>query len=321
MRDGLVSTIIPVFNRAGMLVDAVQSVLDQTYRPIEVIIVNDGSSDDTGTVADRLASKHEEVTVIHKENTGPGPSRESGRVAATGEFIQYLDSDDYLLPGKFEAQVLGLESRPECGVSYCRARFENAEGTVLSEPWMKTGELHDEMFPGMLSGRLWGTPVPLYRKSVTDRAGPWTDLSNEEDWEYDCRIASLGVKLDYIPETLVAVRQHDQEHFGKLTESDSVKLKDRATAYGQIFDHAIAAGLTPENHEMGRFSRSLFLLSRKCGAAGLISESQALFELSRKAAGAVRGSGLDFQVYKCGASLVGWHIMGRVANVMERLKF
>ena len=106
--EGLVSTIIPVHNRPALLREAVASVLAQTYRPIEIIVVDDGSTDETGREAEALAEAHPEVHAIHRENGGPGAARETGRLAARGEFIQYLDSDDLLLPTKFELQVAGL---------------------------------------------------------------------------------------------------------------------------------------------------------------------------------------------------------------------
>src|SRR5437870_9005869 len=125
MQHGLVTTIVPVFNRAGMLREAVASVIGQTYRPIEVVIVDDGSTDDTPETADGLARVHPEIRVVHQVNTGVGGAREAGRTAASGEFIQHLDSDDLLEPRKFEWQVAGLRSRPDCDASYgwTRMRF------------------------------------------------------------------------------------------------------------------------------------------------------------------------------------------------------
>ena len=133
---GLVSTIIPVHNRAALLREAVASVLAQTYRPIEIIIVDDGSTDDTPGVADSLAAgSPDAIAVVHQGNTGPGLAREAGRQKARGEFIQYLDSDDVLLPRKFEFQILGLRSSPECGIAYGKTHFcehgsVSAGGTV-----------------------------------------------------------------------------------------------------------------------------------------------------------------------------------------------
>ena len=82
---GLVSTIIPVFNRPELVISAVESVLQQTYRPIEVIVVDDGSTDRTPDVLKRLAIEHDEVVVLTQENRGPGAAREYGRQSARGE--------------------------------------------------------------------------------------------------------------------------------------------------------------------------------------------------------------------------------------------
>src|SRR5690348_2665066 len=109
--EGLVSTIIPVHNRAALLREAVASALAQTYRPIEIIVVDDGSTDQTRQVCDELAAQYpQEIRVIHQANTGPGLAREAGRRVARGEFLQYLDSDDLLLPEKFARQVAGLNA-------------------------------------------------------------------------------------------------------------------------------------------------------------------------------------------------------------------
>jgi len=134
-----------------MLKHAVASVLEQTYRPIEIVIVDDGSIDDTARIADNLeSSSPNEVTVIHKANTGPGLARETGRKQARGEFIQYLDSDDVLLPKKFELQVNGLEKNPQCGVSYGKTRFRHADGNIAPGAWKGTGTKVDTMFPSFL---------------------------------------------------------------------------------------------------------------------------------------------------------------------------
>src|SRR6516162_4689392 len=106
------------------------------------------------------------------------------------EFIQYLDSDDLLLPKKFEFQVSGLRQCSDCAVSYGKTRFYAYGDRPTDQPWKRTGEQIPTMFPSFLQSRWWDTSTPLYVREVTDLAGPWTELRNEEDWEYDCRIAS-----------------------------------------------------------------------------------------------------------------------------------
>jgi glycosyltransferase involved in cell wall biosynthesis len=314
MIEGLVSTIIPVHNRAAMLQEAVASVLAQTYRPIEIIVVDDGSTDETAPVVDDLAAQNpHEILVVHQANTGPGLARETGRQLGKGEFIQYLDSDDLLLARKFELQVAGLKANPECGVSYGKTRFVKRGERQNETPWKRTGERIVTMFPSMLASRWWGTSTPLYRREVTDLAGPWVPLQNEEDWEYDCRIASQHVRLNYISDFVSEERDHDGQRLSGGSSLDQVKLRNRTAAHKLMLRHAHKAGISDGLWEMQQFARELFLLSRQCGAAELAAESKELFELAREASGRVRGNGLDFKLYGFFAGIAGWTRLGKLA--------
>jgi glycosyltransferase involved in cell wall biosynthesis len=313
MNEGLVSTIIPVYNRPALLAEAVSSVLQQQYRPIEIIMVDDGSTDDTPRVATALAAQHpDEIRIITQINQGTGLAREAGRRAAKGEFIQYLDSDDLLLPNKFEAQVSGLRSNPECAVSYGKTRYRYSDGSIDALPWKRSGTRVKTMFPSFLTLRWWDTPTPLYRSKICELAGPWTDLRLEEDWEYDCRIAALGVSLHYCDEFVAEVRDHSQNRLCRGSGLDPFRLRHRALAHELILQHALRAGIDESFSEMRHFARELFLLSRQCGAAGLARESRVLFELSRKASGERRANGLDFRLYKLLGCTLGWSAAGRI---------
>jgi len=312
--DGLVSTIIPVYNRAAMLREAVASVLAQTHRPVEVLIVDDGSTDDTARVADDLAS--DAVRVIHQSNGGAGAAREAGRRAARGEFIQHLDSDDLLLPRKFEQQVAGLREHPECGASYGWTRLRRRDGTVEPKPWKRSGETIETMFPPMLESRWWDTPSPLYRASLLDRVGPWLPLRVEEDWEYDARVAAQNVRLHHVDGWVCEVRLHDTHLSGR---GDEPQLRDRAAAHASIYDSARRAGIGAEAPEMQHFARELFLLARQCGAAGLAAESRKLFDLARDASGGGRDR-LQFRLYRALAGVVGWTRLGKLSRMADRLR-
>ncbi|HTF37813.1 MAG TPA: glycosyltransferase family 2 protein, partial [Blastocatellia bacterium] len=305
--EGLVSTIIPVYNRATMLREAVASVLTQTYRPIEILIVDDGSTDDTARVADELTQMNpHEIRVFHQGNTGAGLAREAGRQQARGEFIQHLDSDDLLLPHKFEKQVAGLRAHPECGVSYGKTRYRHADGLAEPEPWKGSGVRVETMFPSFLLSRWWDTPTPLYRARLCERAGPWTDLRIDEDWEYDCRIASLGVRLDYCEDFVVEVRDHDENRLCRGGAFEALRMRERGRARTLMLSHARKAGIAEDSPEMQQLARELFLLSRQCGAAGLVEESRELFSLAREASGKIRGNRWDFRLYGLLASIAGW---------------
>lgn len=320
MTPGLVTTIIPVFNRPAQLSEAVQSVLDQDYRPIEIIIVDDGSTDETLAVARALQQSHPDIVrAISKINGGPGLAREHGRQRAQGEFIQYLDSDDVLLPGKFSAQAAALLHAPEAGVAYGITLFRDASGEARPSPHKATGEAIKTMFPRFLLERWWETATPLYRASVCEQAGPWTDLSLEEDWEYDCRVAALGTRLAYCPVPVSEHRDHSGGRLSRGDQRDPRRNAMRARSHELIFGHATRAGLagTPE---MQHFARALFLLSRQCGASGLAEQSRRLFALARQASGGSRSRGVDFRVYGYAANLMGWNTMGRLSQWVDGMR-
>lgn len=319
MESGLVTTIIPVFNRAPMLREAVASVLAQTYRPIEIVIVDDGSTDDTGAVADALAAEHPGVIrVIHQPNAGVGPAREAGRLEARGEFIQHLDSDDLLYPRKFEMQVAGLQAHPECGASYGWTREHLPDGRLLETPGRCTGERIETMFPAMLQSRCWQTTTPLYRASLIHSAGAWLALRNEEDWEYDARIAALGVRLHYCEDWVSEMRHHRHGRLSDFSMQPDV-LRDRARAHALILEHAWRAGIGADAPEMKHFARELFLLARQCGDAGLPEESKMLFLLARDASGPDRDH-IQFRFYAAGARVFGWSFMGRLSCLADHLR-
>lgn len=113
LQRALVSTIIPVRNRAALLTEAVNSVLAQTYRPIEILIIDD-SIDATKDVARAFAAAHPgTITVLAQDGRGIGAARNIGLRAATGEFVQFLDSDDLLMPDKFARQVTAPRADPQ----------------------------------------------------------------------------------------------------------------------------------------------------------------------------------------------------------------
>lgn len=319
---GLVTTIIPVHNRPGMLREAVTSVLSQSYGPIEVIIVDDASTDETPTVCQELASTcPQRVQVVTLEsNEGPGIAREAGRQRAGGEFIQYLDSDDILFPKKFEVQIAALRERPDCGVAYGMTIYHNLETGAVESPLKRTGERIEVMFPSFLQSRWWSTSTPLFRRSVTDLAGPWLPLSQEEDWEYDCRVASMGTRLAYCREFVSETRAHGDDRLSRSALSTARVLADRSAAHVLILEHARKARIGNDVPEMQHFSRELFLLARQCGAAGLVEESKQLFALSQQSSLKSVLQQLQILCYRSLALALGWRYTGRLAQSLDRIR-
>ncbi len=323
VRSGLVSTIIPVHNRPRLVREAVQSVLRQEYRPIEVIVCDDESTDDTAAAVEELAQHNPGlVTLLRLSHRGQGPAREAGRLLAAGEFLQYLDSDDRLRPRKFAVQVQALRDHPECGVAYGLAAFWRSGRPPVDEPYKWTGHGLPTLFPWLLVDRWWTTEAPLYRRSLCDAIGPWSDLKMFEDWEYDGRVGALGTRLVHCPEFVSDHCRHEGEpHLTDPADWGSLdRLRDRTRFFGLMLAHAQAAGTTPEAPEMQHFSRWLFAAARECAAAGLEEQARRCLEWARLAAGPARAGGRDFRLWDVMVRLTGAKAAGRLARFYSRLR-
>lgn len=318
---GLVSVIVPIFNRKAMLRDAIACVDAQTYRPIELILVDDGSTDGTAALCDEIASgRPGEVRAFHQSNGGPGLAREAGRRLARGQYIQYLDSDDWLHPRKLERQVATLEANSDAGVCYCITCETGDAVPGERQVTMRTAERLDTIFPAFLMGRLWQTVTPLWRRSASDRIGPWTDLRVEEDLEYDARAGGLGIRPVWCPETLAEHRHHAGPRAGTGDVCDAAKMKDRAASHRLVLAHARAAGVDERLDEMQHYSRELLFLGRQCASLGLAGEATALVRLGRDAAGRGLRSRPGTLAFLAVAHVFGWTTAGRLSSVVDRIR-
>jgi glycosyltransferase involved in cell wall biosynthesis len=315
MIEGLVSTIIPVYNRTAMLREAVDSVLAQTWRPVEIVIVDDGSTDGTPQAAQAMAQQHPGVVhVVRQRNAGPGVARQTGFEASHGEFIQFLDSDDLLLPEKFALQVQGLRDDPEAGISYGKT-YTRENGVRLDAPAQRSGERLRTLFPAMLGEPLWPTLAPLYRRSVLEAVGPWPAKRQLEDWEFDAQAGALGVKLHYCDAFIAETRNHGEGRLCQLWMTDVGAMRDRIDAYVKVLGHARRAGISRDAPEMQQFVRSLFWMARNAGSYGLPDEARRLFELARAQA---LHPGWDYRLFGAAAGLLGWQRTSRMAEAVQR---
>jgi hypothetical protein len=320
VRD-LVSVVIPVHNRPTLLTDAVASALDQSHRPIEILIVDDGSTDETGAVAEVLARRSPGIVRhLRRGNGGPGLARECGRREARGEFVQYLDSDDLLLPEKLAAQVAALRAAPGAVAAYCATKEVDSDGSVRSSPHRPSDVAIDRMFPAFLAERWWNTVSPLYRTEASERAGPWSDARLEEDWEYDARIAALDRPVAFVPRVLAVHRDAGGPRLSRSLGVDSSKRVDQVRRLRTLFTAAKAAGVSWRTPEARTFARSAFHLARQCAASGLEDEASSALLIARAASRlAGRGTG-DLRLFETIAAVVGWRAAGSAALVLERAR-
>ncbi len=191
-----VSVVIPAYNSSRYLRQAIRSVLDQTHRVLEVIVVDDGSSDNSATLASRFGTP---VRVLRREHAGIGASRNSGFAAARGEFIALLDADDLWEPQKLERQLEMFAADPALDIV-----FTSVDQFVSPE----LEDLHvSELQGASATGRM--ASALLMRAAIVDRVGPYredTSAGEFVDW-YD-RALTAGCRCDHVDQVLVRRRIH-----------------------------------------------------------------------------------------------------------------
>ena len=204
----LVSVVIPTFNRADFVVRAVESVLSQDYPSIEVLVVDDGSTDDTAARLDALADTR--LRVLTQPNGGVARARNRGASEAAGLYVAFLDSDDFWLPGKLMAQVAAMEAAPS-RAGFCYTGLEVRRPGAPSEVQIPT--VSGSAFRAMLLDNAVRAPTScgLVRREVFDAVGGFDpDLPAIEDWEWLIRVARL---YDFVavPEVLAVYRDHQND--------------------------------------------------------------------------------------------------------------
>jgi glycosyltransferase involved in cell wall biosynthesis len=206
--EPLVSVIIPTYNRADYVVQAVESVLCQTYGNIETIIVDDGSTDNTAEV---LSNYQDQINYIYQERSERSKARNEGFRHSKGDYIAFLDSDDAWLPTKVEQQVWVLNEEPNVGLVYAAVKFIDINGAPhCGELWwdepVRKVLYEDLMTHNVITGSL---STIMVRRECLDRAGLFDESMNIcEDLDLYRRIAA-HYKFHKIDSVLVKIRIHE----------------------------------------------------------------------------------------------------------------
>jgi glycosyltransferase involved in cell wall biosynthesis len=204
-----VSVVIPCYQQAAYLAEAVESVVGQTYADWEVVIVDDGSTDATAAVAEGLIAAHPDrrIRLLRQANQGVAVARNNGIAASTGRYVLPLDADDVLLPPMLERTVGLLEADPSVAVAYTDyQRFGTEQGIVATGPWT----IEQLCYSCPLSS------TSLYRREVWTAVGGYNPNMRHgyEDWDFWIGAAEHGFAGRRVPEALWKYR--------KATESRNV---------------------------------------------------------------------------------------------------
>jgi glycosyltransferase involved in cell wall biosynthesis len=202
------SVIIPTYNRGRFVREAVDSVLNQTFNDYEIVVVDDGSVDDTKEV---LASYGNRIRYIYQTNSGVSAARNRGILSSNGEYVAFLDDDDLWLPRKLELQIKYLDEHPEVGLLFSNTntattgedlRFANKKMSQISKP--HRGKVFRELFVENF--------IPccsvVVRRICFDKVGLFDpSLRNAQDYDMWLRIARF-FRVDYIDQPLAIYRHH-----------------------------------------------------------------------------------------------------------------
>ena len=203
----LVTVIIPVYNGGRYLRAALESVFAQTYRPFEVIVVDDGSSDDSGVIAQSFP----DVRYIHQANQGVATARNNGLEAARGEFFAFLDQDDLWTPEKLKLQIDQLLSDPDLGYTLTQQQFFLEPGEKLPA-WFRK-ELFAEVHTGWVLGTL------VVRRTAFEKVGNFaTGYSAASDGDWFFRAKAAGLPMAVVPELLLLKRIHGGNESARAKE-------------------------------------------------------------------------------------------------------
>lgn len=231
MRSPLVSVIIPAYNQADSLGEAIQSVLDQTYSAFEVIVVNDASRDHTAEVVKQFNDPRLRC-IVHEQNRGLPAARNTGMRASSGEIIALLDADDIFHPEKLQAHVTFLEKHPEVGVTY-NARFDlNHSSKTIRDLYRPPAvvSLSDFVFgfpftpSDMVIRREWAFKVDLFDERY---------VCGGEDLDFPCRLALEGCQFVRVDRAL----NYRRFHSARPRKNLAGRWNDYARALNTAFSH------------------------------------------------------------------------------------
>lgn len=236
MKKPFVSVIIPTYNRSAYVKDAIESVLSQSYSNLEIIVVDDGSTDDTRDVITLFADR---VRYFYQDNKGPSSARNMGISEATGDFVAFLDSDDLWRQDKLEKQLKLFGENSRLGLVASGHDVINHRGEHILSYILKPKELN-QLHSRRIIRNLFSTPSVLVRKSCFDSVGVFDEkLYFAEDWDMWLRIIS-AYDAAMVNEPLATIRNHQEsitrEYSDKnLADWESV-IARHGHSKGLIFD-------------------------------------------------------------------------------------
>lgn len=221
----LVSVVIPTYNRAGLIKRSVESVLNQTYPHLEVIVVDDSSTDNTKEVLSSINDERFKPIFIEK-NQGACHARNVGNSNAAGEFIASHDSDDIWDPHKLELQLKFMQEK-NYDLSFCQILRIDTGGHQKYAPSKKFHFDKDSFFPQLLKSNFIPTITTIVKRDVQEQITYDASLKRFTDWDFALRVAKAGYSIGYLPRQLAT---------SYIQNDSACVLANRYKALKVIFD-------------------------------------------------------------------------------------
>ena len=233
-----ISTVIPAYNRADLIGETLRSIVSQSHPPMEVIVVDDGSTDGTPDVVESFGSP---VRLVRQANAGAGAARNAGFALARGEAIHFMDSDDISSLNTYDVQSRALEQGAEMAYGpWLRTRFDGQalipDPAALQQVPVRPGRPIDQL---VMSGR-WVTVFQpcLFRRDLIARVGPYrTDLKPSEDTEMLYRLTRAARGIVHTPEPVLLYRVHPEHQIS--TTNTAKRMIDQANLWS-VFERHLA---------------------------------------------------------------------------------
>ncbi|HYP26928.1 MAG TPA: glycosyltransferase [Blastocatellia bacterium] len=247
----LVSVVIPCYNQGRFLGEAIESVFAQTYEHYEIIVVDDGSSDETA----RVAASYERVRCLSQKNRGLASSRNAGLGASEGSYLVFLDADDRLLPNALEDGISALDSNPACMFAYGHVRLIASDGSPLPSPPQEAIR-SDHYLELLRHNYIWTTGAVVYRREVFDSVAGFNALvSGSADFDLNARISRL-FPVCCTDRVVLEYRQHGESmsrDFARMLKAavTARRLQRKYVKGNREYEEALQAGIRVAQEDYG----------------------------------------------------------------------
>jgi glycosyltransferase involved in cell wall biosynthesis len=314
-----VSIIIPAYNRVELLVETIDSCVNQTFQGCEVIVVDDGSNEPLESIVQKYSAESSSKIVVRylrQERRGANAARNLGLGHAQGQFIQFLDSDDLLHPRKIEIQKAILEAEPDIGMCYCLDEYFHSRPGDMDLLW-NVPDLPFHLDRFIWKDPVWCTGSPLWRRSFLQSVGDWDEkLMCWQDWEFHVKALCRGLQYIYVPYILHYIREHTLPRSATLSSFEKYEESKRQ-AIQDAYEHLTSANfLTSQRSDA--LSANLLFSADELFQAGFKKNAETALNLAAEYAGGPLMKTLAVWMRRSFHTSLGGGLIGRVVRRLLR---